>query len=210
MKKDITVIIAEDHALLREKYSENLARHNIQTIGQASNGVETLELLRKNKPDVVLLDLQMPIMDGNMTMTKIMELYPETKVIILSFYYSELLVNEYMDRGAKGYVPKQKGLDENFIDGIKDVSEGGIYIVKVENEVTEIIRSYTKKQIEIIPMICEGFTNKEIAAVVGVSERAIEKQKQKLFFKTGSDNITSFLKFAFKQGFDYLNGKSIQ
>lgn len=212
-EEPITIIIAEDHKMLREKYIEILEPYGIHTIGQAANGQQTLELLEKHSPHILLLDLNMPVMDGSTTMNKIMSGHPDTKIIILSYHNSDLLINDYIDRGAKGYLPKDQADVEVLADTIKRVAKGETVIIRSENKDEHFEHIFTKRQVEIIPLICDGLTNREIAEEIGITERAIEKQKQKLYIKTKTHNLTSFLSYAIRQGLHFLgkgyNKKSV-
>lgn len=201
----ITVIISEDHKMLREKYVEILEPYGIYTIGQASNGRETLELLKTATPDILLLDLNMPVMDGSDTMNRIIKYHPQTRIIILSYHSSDVLINDYISRGAKGYLPKDQADAELLALTIRRVKNGETVVVRSENKHDNLEEILTKRQLQIIPLVCAGMTNKEIAEQIGLSERAVEKQKQKLYTKTATHNLVSFLTYAIRQGLHFLD-----
>lgn len=203
----IRIIIAEDHVILRERYVEILEPHNIITIAEASNGGEVLELLKVHEPDILLLDLNMPVINGSMVMDKITAAYPALKVIILSFHFSDVLVDDYIARGAKGYVPKEKADFETLPAVIRNVYNGECVFIRSNTISNNKDYAFSKRQLEIIPMIFEGLTNKEIAKQTGVTERAIEKQKHLLYNKTGTQNLGSFLAYAIQQGLHFLGRK---
>jgi two-component system response regulator DegU len=200
----ITIIISEDHKMLREKYVEVLEPYGIHTIGQAANGKETLDLLKIHSPDILLLDLNMPIMDGSTTMTSIVKFHPYTKIIILSYHNSDILINDYIARGAKGYLPKDQADVEMLADTIRRVNDGETVVIRSENKEDNLEEILSRRQLEIIPLVCSGMTNKEIAEEIGLTERAIEKQKQKLYTKTSTHNLVSFLSYAIRQGLHFL------
>jgi len=203
----IRIIIAEDHIVLRQRYAEILEPHNIITIAEAANGGEVLDLLKVHEPDILLLDLNLPVINGNMIMDKLTAAYPALKIIILSFHSSDVLVNDYISRGAKGYMPKDKADFETLPAIIRNVFNGETVYIRPENNKTDNDYSFSKRQLEIIPMIFEGLTNKEIAKETGVTERAIEKQKHQLYNKTGTQNLGSFLAYAIQQGLHFLGRK---
>ena len=180
---------------------QDLVPFNINCIGEARNGKELLALLNNHAPDVVLLDLNMPVMDGNEAMQSIQKLYPTPKVIVLSMHNEEELVDDYVGRGAKGYIPKDAATVPILVEAITTVHEGGTYIYRLPL----LRKKYTPRQIEMIPLICEGLTNKDIGQEVGISERAVEKQRQKIYEKAGATKAVDFYKYAFKQGLDFLN-----
>lgn len=200
MTKVINIIFADDKDLWRETLIHELMVFNISCIGEARNGKELLALLRHKHPDVILLDLHMPVMDGNMAMESIRSDHPAAKVIILSMHNEEELVDDYMARGAKGYVPKDAATVDVLVNAIRIVHDSGTYIHRLPME----RKKYTPRQIEMIPLICEGLTNKEIALEIGITERAVEKQRQKIYEKTGVKKAADFYKFAFRQGLDFL------
>lgn len=201
----ISIVIAEDHKQLREQYVQSLTSYNIRTIGQADNGEQTLKLLERLEPDVLLLDLGMPIMDGNAVMKKIQVLYPKLKVIILSHYDSSILVKDFIARGAMGYIPKNEGDVTVLVDAIQRVNNGETVVIETKSFEKNIDRLFSKRQIQMIPMMCDGLTNKQMAENLGIAERSVEKQRQKIYFKSNVGDFTSFLKFAVKKGLDYLS-----
>ena len=165
-----------------------------------------LKLLKIKRPHVVLLDLEMPVMDGNEAMRRMMELYPDSKILILSYHYEAELVENYLSRGARGYLCKDaiSGNVQLLLDAIEKIHDGEVFVhhlpVLTKN-------NFTRYQIELIPLMCEDMTNKEIAEVLGIHQRSVEKRKQRLFSKTNTESSTSFLKFAIKKGFDFLERK---
>ena len=125
-----SIVFTDNVEKYRHFILEELKAFNIRCIGQASNGVELLRILGPLKPDVVLLDLEMPVMDGNEALDHIMEKFPETKVIILSMHYEQLLVEDYINRGARGYIPKDEiaGDIKLLVKAIEAVKVGNVFI----------------------------------------------------------------------------------
>lgn len=205
--KTITILIAEDHPILREKYVEILAPLGIETIGQAVNGRQVLSLLRSIEPDVILLDLNMPLMDGNETMTKVLERHPNSRIVILSHHNSDLLIDDYLKRGAKGYLPKELCDADTLEDTIRRVYAGETAVVRSDHADEQLRQMLTRRQQEIIPLICEGLTNKQIGVEINLTERAVEKQRQKLYQKTNTHNLSSFLAYAIREGLHFLGKK---
>jgi len=199
----LTVIYVDDQPRYRKSVLQELKEHNIMPIGEASNGVECLALLKKVVPHVIILDLEMPIMDGNETFDKIKKLYPGMNVIILSQHDDNGVMENYMRRGAKGYLPKQ------FIDtevgilaeGIRAVNGGKTFFYSYDP--TSPIK-YTKKEIDLMPYILDHKTSKEIATELGMEEKKVNKLKSQLHKKTDSRNATAFVSYSLKKGLKYL------
>ncbi|MEO6305709.1 MAG: response regulator transcription factor, partial [Bacteroidia bacterium] len=151
---------------------------------------------------VILLDLEMPVMDGNAAFTFISKKYPNIKVIILSLHFEPLLTENYIERGAKGYLPKDAIMENPIllINAIRKVNEGGVFVF----EKPEKKNKFSNRQKEILPLIFEGKTNEEIAKEIGITKRAVEKQKQKIYQKSGVEKIIDFYKYAFSRGLQFL------
>ncbi len=203
MKESIKIIFADDNDLWRRRLIQDLVPHNILCIGEAHNGQQLLELLKSTSPDIILLDLRMPVMDGNHAMQFIPKDYPNAKVIILSMHYDEELIDDYVARGVRGYIPKDLMTIDLLVTAIREVKNSGTYIYRPAME----RQKYTPRQIEMIPLICDGLTNKEIAREIGITEWGVEKQRQKIYAKTGAKKAVDFYKYAFRQGLDFLNRK---
>ena len=197
----IRIIYAEDHQQFRKAVIQQLEEFNISVIAEVSNGKELLDKMSL-KPDVVLLDLQMPILNGSQALDRIIANRPETKVIIVSMHYEEILVENYLLRGAKGYISKDvfAGDIEILVDAIRRVKDGGIYTCQLPLE----REKFSTRQKEIIPFLVEGYTSREIAGEVGIIERSVEKQKQKIYNKVGGEKAIDFYRYAFARGLQFL------
>lgn len=202
MEKAIEIIIAEDKELLRRAIISELREFNIKISGEAPNGKVLLKLLQSRHPDVVLLDLDMPVMDGNEAMDHLASDFPEVKVLVLTLHNDFLLAENYMARGAKGFIPKDEIAGDISIlaKAIKKIKEGGIYIHPKLSEK----RQFTKRQKEILPLLFEGKTNEQIAAEIGMSKRGMEKSRRRIYEKAGTDHGIGFYKFAFSRGLQFL------
>lgn len=197
----IRIIYAEDHLQFRKVIVNELESFNISVIAQVSNGKELIDKMSLH-PDVILLDLEMPILNGNKTLDRIIKDWPEAKIIIVSMHYEELLVENYIGRGAKGYISKDgfAGEIELLVDAIQKVAGGDTFIhrLPIHRE------KFSARQKEIIPMIVEGYTSKQIAAETGIMERSVEKQKQKIYTKVGGVKAIDFYRYAFSKGLQFL------
>jgi DNA-binding NarL/FixJ family response regulator len=210
MMHPIKIIFTDDKELFRKAVIDVLHESGkIDCIGEASNGKELLQLLKSKKPDVILLDLDMPVMDGNEAMSEVMRIYPESKILVISYHYESELVEDYLRRGAKGYICKDtiSGNIPLLVHAINDINEGHLF---VHESPPSKIYSLTRRQKEIIPLMCNDMTNKEIAKELGINERSVEKHKQRLYNKTNSQGSASFLKHAFRKGLDFLERRTLR
>jgi DNA-binding NarL/FixJ family response regulator len=199
--KKIRILYAEDHLQFRQAVVRELESMNFSIIAQVSNGKELIDKMTL-RPDVILLDLQMPVMNGNQALDRIIKSWPDVRVIIVSMHYEELLVENYLERGAKGYISKDAfaGEVELLAEAIKTVMGGGIYVHQRPAE----REGFSSRQKQMIPLIIEGYTNKEISEQTGIVERSVEKQKQKIYTKIGGEKAIDFYKYAFSRGLQFL------
>ena len=201
------IIFTDNVEKYRKVILEELAPFGISCVAEANDGKELLKLLPLVKADVVLLDLEMPVMDGNEALNHIMEKFPETKVIILSMHYEQLLVEDYIMRGARGYIPKDEmaGDINLLVSAIEKVKAGGIFVHHLPQKKQDRAIKYSFKQKQMTPMICQGLTNEEIAVEMCIGVRGVEKQKSKIYSQVGGKAI-DFYRYAFSKGLHFLGG----
>ncbi len=209
----IKVIIADDHALFRAGVKTALSvKKDIELIGEADNGMQLLNLLKHVEPDVILLDIQMPIMDGITTLPEIRKLYPGVKVIILSMHNDHSMISKLMEIGANSYLTKNSD-SENIYNAIKTCYEQEFYFNELTNKAllsglrtrrTESLApqeaNLTEKETTILKMMCEEKTTKEIADLVEISPRTVEAIRDKLKTKTGARSMAGLVMYAVKNG----------
>jgi DNA-binding NarL/FixJ family response regulator len=202
MSESFSIIFCEDKKIFRDGVIEALQEFDVKVLAEAENGRELLKLLTCYKPDVVLLDLEMPVMNGSEALEVIVKKFPDTRVIILSLYYEEALQENFLVRGARGYVPKDAvaGNIELLIEAIRMVKSGRIFKFDFPCEK----RNYSRRQKELMPLIFDGYTNEEIAEKMGINKRSVEKHRQKLYEKAGVKRSIDFYKYAFAKGFQFL------
>jgi DNA-binding NarL/FixJ family response regulator len=200
MEEIIKLIVTDDKENYRKLIRQILQPYAVEIVAEASNGKELLKLLRKKPADIVLLDLEMPIMDGNQAFERISREFPGTRVIILSYYYESVLMEDYLQRGAKGYIPKDRLDPELLIRALKEVKRGGVFVYEAPVDQ----KKFSSRQKEIMPLIFEGFTNEEIAETVCISKRSVEKQRHKIYEKSGAEKVIDFYKYAFSKGLQFL------
>jgi DNA-binding NarL/FixJ family response regulator len=210
----IKVVIADDHALFRAGVKTALSiKKDVELIAEADNGMQLLNLLRHMEPDVVLLDIQMPIMDGIATLPEIRKLYPNVKVIILSMHNDHSMISKLMEIGANSYLTKNSD-SETIYSAIKTCYEQEFFFNELTNKALltglrnrrsdsfgipqEV--SLTDKELTILKLMCEEKTTKEIADMVDISPRTVEAIRDKLKTKTGAKSMAGLVMYALKNG----------
>jgi DNA-binding NarL/FixJ family response regulator len=213
MEKKIRVILTEDQELMRKSLAALLNDfEQISVIGEASTGKDLVQLLKTVKPDVVLLDVEMPIMNGLEAMGIIKTRFPQVKVIVLSMHTEDVLITDFMTRGARAYLPK--GCDvETLITTIENVHKNGFHFtenvskamlghITREKSVNPFLseQSLTEREMEVLRALCEGKTNKEIAQQLKLTPRTVDFHRANIYTKTKSRNVAELVKYAIKNG----------
>jgi two-component system response regulator DegU len=217
MKENITVAIVDDDCIYKQVLINYLKQFkNINIILVCSNGKELMDTLLNQKPDILLLDLGMPIMDGRKTTEYLNRHYPEIKILILTGHNDYGLSKELIKKGAHGFLLKAKGI-EVVPDAIQAMNKYGYYfegsdlqkIVRAKNgnknEAVSIKIDFTKRELEIIRLICEENTNQEIAKKLYISKRTVEGHRDNIFQKTKVRNVVGLAIFAMHYGLITFN-----
>ncbi|MBS1771423.1 MAG: response regulator transcription factor [Bacteroidetes bacterium] len=210
----IKYIIADDHKVFRKGILYTLnADANLQCIGEVENGVQLLELLETTTPDVIILDMKMPEMDGMEATKRIREKNADTKIIVLTMYDDENFILHMLDMGVNGYLIKNADPDE-IIKAIYAVHETNYYFNDMVSKILlkglvdkNKVQQRTKNNIqlndkekEILRLICKEHTNTEIAAKVFLSQRTVEGIRSALLEKIGVRNTAGLVIYAVKNG----------
>jgi DNA-binding NarL/FixJ family response regulator len=212
--EQIRVAIADDHILFRAGVKTALSMHrDIRIVAEADNGMQLLNLLKHINPDVILLDIQMPIMDGMTTLPEIKRLYPEIKVVMLTMHNDHSMISRLLELGANGYLTKNSD-SEVIYEAVKTVFEKEYYINHLTNKaLIDVLRGKTarpvatpeeaklnEKEITILRMMCEEKSTKEIADLVDLSPRTVEAIRDRLKVKTGAKSVAGLVMYAVKAG----------
>ncbi len=209
----IKVAIADDHALFRAGVRTALAiKKDVELIAEADNGMQLLNLLKHIEPDVILLDIQMPIMDGIQTLPEIRKVRPDAKVIILSMHNDHSMISKLMEIGANSYLTKNSD-SETIYQAIKTCYEQEFFFNELTNKalLTGIRTKRTEvggaqdvqlsdKEVRVLKLMCEEKTTKEIADIVDISPRTVEAIRDKLKTKTGAKSMAGLVMYAVKNG----------
>ncbi len=207
----IKVGLADDHELMRAGLAQILeASGPITVIFEASNGAELLEQLKTKRVDVVLLDLEMPVMGGQEALPEVVVNYPETKVLILSMHDSNSFIVKMMELGASGYLLKDMPPSE-VAKAVQTVVNDGLYFnakvsrallaglpgSQIEIESTGQVReTLSQRELEVLRLICQEYTTTEIAESLFLSPKTIEGYRKNLLEKTGVKNMAGLAIFA--------------
>jgi len=205
----IKVFIADDHKILRESLIILLSRdESIEVIGEAADGQEAFGKIGTLRPDVAVLDISLPGLNGLDLAAKLQQEIPEVKIVILTMHKSEDFVNRALFAGVKGYVLKENALEE-LIQSIRTVHEGGMFL---SNTITElVVNSYMKesqtgihdtaksmstREREILQLLAEGYNNKDISEKLNLSVKTVETHRANIMRKMGFKNITELVLYA--------------
>ncbi len=207
-KEKITILIADDHAIVHEGLTVLInAQKNMKVIGEASDGISTIKQYRKLKPDILLLDLAMPKMNGFAVINKIKKRSVKSKIIILSMYSDEDSVENAFNNGVNGYLVKQSASSE-LIKAINAVANWELFISKdLSNLDIKILKDKTlrfyhidlnlsRREKQILKMIARSNTSKEIGKELFISWKTVEKHRRNIMKKLNIHNIAGLTRYA--------------
>ena len=198
-----SVLIVDDHALLRTGVA-NIINHepDLQVVAEAANGVEAVDAFERHRPDVTLLDLRMPVMEGVEAVRRIRERDPHARVIVLTTYDTDEDITRALKAGAKAYILKDIAADA-LIACIHDVLNGKTYLApaaaaKLAERVTKV--QLTPRELATLRSMAQGRSNKEVASELGISERTVKTHLGHLFQKLGVTSRTEAVRVASHRG----------
>lgn len=184
-----------------------------QVVGQAENGQDLLQIIAEQQPDVILLDIEMPVMDGFAVLDELYTRDDSPRVLVLSMHFDDNIVKDVINRGARGMLPKNADF-ETLLNAIEEVMASGYYFSKKINLVLiqdmmarqKVRPSFgspklTYQEARLLDLICEDRMNKEIAEIMEVSPRTLERYKTSLYEKTKAKTIVGLVLFAIKHNY---------
>lgn len=213
--KKIKVMLVDDHALIREGIKQILElEDDIVVVGQAGDGQEAFEKANVVKPEVILLDINMPSLNGIETLRKFKDLGIESKIIMLTIHEDREYIMKTLRLGADGYILKDSSAD-SFIQGVRDVVNGKQYIQpkiadlanlcsNKDNSDLDRINSLTKREYEVLTLIAEGLNNKDIALKIFISEKTVKNHVSNIFKKLNLNDRVQAAIFAYKNNIKKL------
>ena len=204
----IRILIADDHAVVRSGLRALLQSDpELEVVGEAADGVETLRLTAKLAPDMVLLDVTMPPENGIVTARLLKEAHPEVRVLILTMHEDESLLHEALRSGASGYVIK-RAEESEIMSAIHVAHRGDIYVhpsmtrallqrpVAVEHRRVSPVDALTPREIDVLRLLARGNTNRQIAGLLSLSMRTIENHRANLMGKLGLASRVELVNYA--------------
>jgi len=202
-----SILIADDHQMFREGLVSLLMDEtNLEIIGQASNGKDVLAFIRIRPPDVLLLDIEMPIMDGFDTLRELKKLKAKTKVLVLTMHKSAAFIKNILKAGASGYLQKDAG-KETLLKAINDVMLNGSYYTADTSKL--ILESFQEQNMncqissrekDVIRLLADGLTTKKIAIKLFISPHTVETHRQNILLKLGLKNTAALIKYVIQKG----------
>lgn len=210
----IRVVVAEDHHLVRQGIRALLERtDDITVVGEAANGHEAVELVKRLAPDVLVMDIAMPRLNGLQATGQIRTLGVATQVVVLSMYSDETLVRQALRKGARGYLLK-RSVAEELLLAIRAANRGDIHLSPAISRaiVTDLLRleddakvlspfeRLTPREREVLQLIAEGHTNTAIAQILKISVKTVEKHRRNLMSKLDVRNLAGLIRTAIKHG----------
>ncbi|HRF78555.1 MAG TPA: response regulator transcription factor [Flavobacteriales bacterium] len=211
MDTEIRLAVCDDHRVVTEALSDMFnAVEGLSCVGTAAQGEEALFLLEHVAVDVLLTDLDMPVMDGFELLTSVQRTHPNTKVIVLSMHDEAALVKRAMEQGADGYVVKSAGKDE-LILAVREVFAGRRYFGgsatdallggnKAGANGSGVLADLTEREVEVLAALAEGLGNKEIGERLFISPRTVDTHRTNLMRKLDTHNVAALVRIAIKAG----------
>lgn len=204
----LQIILADDHPIVRQGFKAILEREGFEVVGEAADGHEAVRLAQTLRPDVAVLDLIMPGLNGLDAARAVLQASPRTKTILLTVHKEDQYVLGALQAGVKGYVLKTQAITE-VVQAIQQVARGGLYLSPAVAEA--VVRAYlgktelpldllTPREREVVQLIAEGKTTKGIAEALGMSVKTAESHRANIMEKLDIHDIAGLVRYAIRRG----------
>lgn len=202
------VLIADDHGIVRSGLRKLLESHGVEVIAEAENGAEARDLAVSERPDLAILDVKMPQLTGLQATREIREQAPEVAVLILSMHDEDRYLFEALKAGASGYVLK-RAADTDLIEAIRAVERGEPFLTPEAQQalIKDVLgggegreAELTPREEEVVKLVAEAHTNKEIAELLGLSEKTVENHRANAMHKLGMRDRVELVRYAIRRG----------
>jgi DNA-binding NarL/FixJ family response regulator len=207
------VLLVDDHEIMREGMGALLRKYSeFEVVGQASDGRQALEMTEKLKPDIVIMDVGMPNLNGIDATRQLLSVHPDLKIMALSMHSDGSVVAKMIRAGAAGYMLKESAFDE-LVEGLNALMEGRTFLC---NKISKVVFSeyvgmitnsksikgdgLTAREREVLQLVAEGNTTKEIAEMLKLSTKTIDSHREHIMEKLGIRNIAGLTKYAIREG----------
>lgn len=206
------VLLADDHQIVREGLRGLLEKNGQEVVGEAADGLEAIRLARNLTPDIAVLDVSMPQLNGLDAAHEIQRLVPTTKIILLTMYSDKSYVLKALHGGVKGYVLKTQASDD-LIRAVREVMRGEVYISPgVAGSVVDAylgktdvdVDPLTPRERQILQLIAEGNTTKDIATLLSISFKTAESHRSRIMKKLDIHEVTGIVRYAIRRGLAQL------
>lgn len=204
----LRILLADDHVIVRQGFRLLLEQAGFNVVGEAADGREAVKLAAESKPDVALIDLAMPMLNGLDTCREISKVSPSTRTILLTMYSEEQYILEALRAGVTGYLLKAKA-STDLEQAIREVSRGAVYLSPgiSRNVVQAYLHSgepltdpLSPREREVLQLVAEGKTTKEIASVLGISVKTVESHRTRIMAKLNIHETAGLVRYAIRQG----------
>lgn len=206
-------MIAEYHPVLRQGFANMLEEiENFNVIGTAENGKKLIDLIKRNQPDIAIIDLEMPVLDGFSTIEILSKEFPNVKTIVYSSHNENTIIKELIILGARGYLTKEIDFDK-IVEIINKIQNEGFYfdstISKMvinssfkqklnQLQISEI--GFTKRELEVLELVCQEYSNPKIAVKLNISEDTVDFHRRNIYKKANKSSAIGLVKYAIKIG----------
>lgn len=205
----IRILLADDHTVVRQGFRAILGQQSdMEIVGEAGNGRDAMKLAQDLTPDVIVMDVAMPELNGIEATRRITNAIPSTRVLALSMHKDSVYVREMLKAGARGYLLKDS-VDRDLLEAVRAISRGGEYISPAVEpalmnsyrmEATTPLDLLTSREREVLQLIAEGKTNKEVAAVLKISVFTVDAHRGRIMEKLNVHNVNELVRFAVRFG----------
>lgn len=204
----LRVVLADDHQVLRQGVKALLEQQGVAVVAEASDGQTAVALVRQHRPDVAVLDIMMPLLNGIDAAHQIADDCPETRVVLLTALEDERYVTQGVREGVRGFVLKTQA-GEDLAQAIREVSRGGLYVSPGVSQVLvdacrvaadQVAERLTSRERQVVQLVAEGKSTKQIAALLKITPKTAEFHRMRVMKKLDVHDVASLVRYAIREG----------